>query len=93
MSDCQHMQFTADVVVDRVTDDAGRPRNFVAEVTIRCQDCGEPFHFVGVEAGLSFHRPTVGVGATTLHAPIASGMAPLPARMHFEVPARPEDAS
>jgi len=93
VSECPHENFAADVAVGRITDDGGRVHSFLAEVTVRCLDCGEPFHFLGLEAGLSFTRPTVDVAATTLHAPIAPGVAPLPARMRSEVPGRPEDAS
>ncbi len=85
-SDCAHGRFSASVGVHRLTDDAGRVRNFIAEVQVSCMDCGEPFHFLCPDAGLSFTRPTVNVGATMLHAPIAPGEAVLPDRIRFEVP-------
>lgn len=85
-NDCPHESFTATVAVQRLTHDTGRVRNFVAEVTVRCVACDTPFHFLGPEAGFSFVRPTVNVGATTLHAPIAPGEGPLPSRIRFEVP-------
>ena len=84
--DCTHARFSAEVGVHRLLDDAGRVRNFIAEVQVRCADCGEPFHFVCPDTGLSFTRPTVNVGATTLHAPIAPGEAALPDRIRFEMP-------
>jgi hypothetical protein len=83
---CAHDRFSANVDVHRLTDDSGRVRNFIAEVQVRCLDCGEPFHFVCPDIGLSFTRPTVNVGATTLHAPMAPGEAALPDRIRFEVP-------
>ena len=86
MSDCDHEDFHADVRVARVTDEDGRVRNFVAEVSVRCTLCGESFHFVGVPAGLSFTKPSVSVTATTLHAPIAPGEGPLAARLRYELP-------
>jgi hypothetical protein len=64
----------------------GRVRNFIAEVQVSCTDCGEPFHFLCPDTGLSFTRPTVNVGATMLHAPIAPGRAALPEHIRFEVP-------
>ena len=85
-SDCPHTHFDATIGVHRLTDDAGVVRNFVAEVEVRCTDCGSPFHFIGASSGYSFARPTVNVGATTLHAPIAPGQAPLPASIEFEIP-------
>lgn len=88
MSDCEHTHFEATVAVNRLTDEGGVVRNFIAEITARCTDCGVPFHFLGADSGLSFTRPTVNVGATTLHAPIAPGVAPLPARIQYEAPPR-----
>lgn len=89
MSDCPHTHFEADVSVHRLTDEASDiVRNFIAEVSVRCTDCGVPFHFIGADAGHSFARPTVNVGATTLHAPIAPGVAPLPDLISYEAPPR-----
>jgi hypothetical protein len=84
--DCGHERFSAHVGVQRLTDDAGRVRNFLAEVQVRCMDCGAPFHFLCPDTGLSFTRPTVNVGATMLHAPIAPGESGLPDHIRFEVP-------
>lgn len=86
MSDCSHENFAATVDVRRLTDEQGRVRNFIAEVTVRCTQCEQPFHFVCADTGFSFVRPTVSVGATMLHAPIAPGEAPLPSRIRFELP-------
>jgi hypothetical protein len=84
--DCAHERFSADVGVQRLTDDSGRVRNFIAEVQVSCTDCGEPFDFLCPDTGFSFVRPTVNVGATMLHAPIAPGPAALPDHIRFEVP-------
>ena len=90
MRDCEHQNFAARVDTHRLTDAAGRVRNFVAEVSISCAECGEPFHFIGPETGYSFRRPTVDVPATTLHAPIAPGERPLSevGRIAFEMPSK-----
>lgn len=86
MSDCGHNAFEATTEVHRITDgDDGPVRNFVAEVRFRCTQCDTPFHFVGPDAGFSFTKPTVSVGALTLHVPIAPGEAPLPSRIRFEM--------
>ncbi len=82
---CEHEEFDANVAVQRLGDD-GVVHSFIAEVSIRCARCGEPFHFVGPPAGISFKHPTVNVGATTLHAPIAPGVTALPQRIQVEVP-------
>lgn len=91
-NDCEHPGFAARVETHRLTDDAGRVRNFVAEVSISCATCGLPFHFVGPSTGYSFHRPTVDVPATTLHAPIAPGERPVSdvGRISFEMPPKGE---
>ena len=88
MTDCEHEEFRATVAVNRLGDDGGPIRNYVADITVNCAQCGLPFHFVGVEAGMSFMRPMASVGATELRAPIAPGEGPLPDRMRIEMPAR-----
>src|SRR5262249_44477805 len=85
---CRHERCSAQVDIQRLTDNDGRGRHFVAEATVRCSDCGEPFHFLGCDVGLSFARPMVNVGATTLHAPIAPGEGPFPDRVRYELPSR-----
>ena len=86
MTACPHESFEARVEVQRLTDGDGGPvKNYLADITVRCAACGTPFHFVGPDCGLSFKKPTVSVGATTLHAPIAPGEAELPERIRFEV--------
>jgi hypothetical protein len=82
---CDHERFRADVAVQRITDDAGAVRNFIAEVQVSCVQCGSPFHFLGPPAGLSLTHPTVNVQATTLHTPIAPGEAAMPRTLRFEV--------
>lgn len=86
MTNCKHEAFAASVDVQRIADDSGRVRNFIAEVTVTCTGCGSPFHFVGPPLGISFKHPTVNVGATTLHAPIAPGVGEVLKAMQFEVP-------
>lgn len=46
--DCQHKAFHSEVIVARFKD-SGR---FLAEVTIRCSQCGTPFQFLGLEPGV-----------------------------------------
>lgn len=88
MSECAHEDFHVQANIARLADDDGRVRNFVAEINIKCAACGEVFHFIGPDTGFSFTRPTVNVGATTLHAPICPGEAPLPNKIRFEMPAK-----
>lgn len=84
--ECEHENFGVKAGVHRLTDDAGVVRNYVAELEIHCTDCEQPFHFLCEHTGYSFKRPTVNVGALTLHAPIAPGEAPMPTAIRYEAP-------
>lgn len=66
MSDCAHPDFAAEVDVHRL-EDTGK---FIADVRIKCVECGEPFRFVGLPSGIHFSHPTVSIDETELHAPI-----------------------
>jgi hypothetical protein len=89
MADCQHLQFSAEVGVHRLTDgDDGPVLNYVAEVKVSCAGCGLPFHFLGPPTGYAFRWPTVDMPATTLHAPLTPGerqLRDIPDRIAFEV--------
>ncbi|GLQ09272.1 hypothetical protein GCM10007913_12040 [Devosia yakushimensis] len=52
---CPHMNFEASVTVARL-EDSGR---FMAEVKIKCAECGEPFQFLGLDMGLNLRGATV----------------------------------
>lgn len=73
---CYHLMFDASVQIARVGEaDAnntmpGMPTAFVAEITIKCGDCGEHFKFDGVPAGLSYDSPSTSVDGRELRAPI-----------------------
>lgn len=54
---CEHKNFSADVVVNRL-EDTGR---FNADVKIRCTDCDTPFRFIGLPAGLDLNGAAVSV--------------------------------
>jgi len=64
--DCTHEDFVARVAVTRILD-VGK---FVAEITVECTVCGEPFRFVGAPAGFDCGRPTCSIDGLKLHAPI-----------------------
>jgi hypothetical protein len=71
--DCKHENFAAEVVVNR-REDTGK---VMADVRIWCARCQLPFHFVGVEFGISFYKPMISIMGTELHVPIAPGEIPL----------------
>lgn len=54
---CEHKEFHAKVNVIRF-EDSGR---FMAEITVRCSQCGEPFQFLGLEVGLHVDGARVSV--------------------------------
>lgn len=68
---CTHEDFEARVDVQRLTDVEGGPVTaFVAEVSLHCAACSEPFCFRGVPLGLSHLAPTMSFDGTVLSAPI-----------------------
>lgn len=66
---CPHKNFAAKFEIVRLTD-TGR---YMAEVAIQCADCGLPFHFLGMPAGLHPAEPMVNPDATEARLPIAPG--------------------
>lgn len=70
---CPHLNFEASVAVNRIgTEETadGMPRAYMADVRVACEDCGEPFRWSGVRAGVNFAYPMVSVDETELHAPL-----------------------
>lgn len=73
---CVHMNFNAIVEVNRL-EDTGR---FMADITIKCDDCGEPFQFLGVKPGLDMQGAAVDMTGTELRVsilPNSQTMSPL----------------
>lgn len=59
---CIHEHFRAEVDVHRL-EDTGR---FMADVRISCSQCGLPFQFLGVRAGLDMNGVSVDLEGTEL---------------------------
>lgn len=71
MNPCQHMTFTAEVNVNRLSEVEGGPvTGFSADIRIQCSDCQRPFSFRGVPLGLYHDKPSVSVDGLELRAPI-----------------------
>jgi len=64
---CQHADFIANVAVNRL-EDSGR---FSADVRIQCKDCGIPFRFIGLPAGLDLNGAATSADATEARLAIA----------------------
>lgn len=68
---CEHQNFHADVAVNRVVQvEGGPPREFVADIRVKCVDCGLPFRWVGVPMGASYDQPMMSVDRHELRAPL-----------------------
>jgi len=74
---CQHDQFRADVAVHRLTESDGGPvRCFMADVRIKCMQCGLHFRFMGLPFGMSAAQPMLSADGLELRAPIEPAHVP-----------------
>lgn len=72
METCEHMDFLADVNVARILKGEGGPVvRYMAEVRVKCAECGTEFRFVGLPAGMDYNSPCVSVDACEARMPIA----------------------
>jgi hypothetical protein len=68
---CRHEKFAGRVDITRLSEKSGGPvTGYTADVTIRCDQCGLPFRFVGIAAGNHYAEPRVSVDGQELRAPI-----------------------
>jgi hypothetical protein len=69
---CPHEDFAATVEVNRLqrSDTDPTVTGYFADIRVECTQCGEPFRWTGVEAGVSPARPMCSVDETELRAPI-----------------------
>ncbi|MYV56468.1 hypothetical protein [Streptomyces sp. SID3212] len=69
---CPHLDFAAYVAVNRLTaaDDDPTVVGYSADITVECDDCGEPFRWTGLDAGVSPAGPTCSVDEKTMCAPL-----------------------
>ena len=66
---CEHKSFSCEICVNRLEDT--KPMRFCADGRIKCEDCGLPFRFIGLPAGLDLNGASVSVDATEAHLAIA----------------------
>lgn len=72
IGECPHMHFVADVAVGRLEPSkAGEKMRFCADVKIQCSDCGLPFRFIGLPAGLDLNGAATSIDATEARLAIA----------------------
>lgn len=69
---CPHENFMADVQVARMPTVEGGPiKRYMADVRVKCNDCGLPFRFIGLPAGLDLNGASVSIDATEARLAIA----------------------
>jgi hypothetical protein len=69
---CPHEDFTASVDVNRLTPDDSTtvPHAYSAGIRVSCSGCGEPFRWIGLQAGMRPDRPMCSPDETVLTAPL-----------------------
>lgn len=79
---CQHEQFACNVNVGRITEvEGGPPTHFMADVSIKCEQCGTPFRFLGLPLGLDMTGASVSFDGLEARLAIAEkGKAAAPVR-------------
>lgn len=66
MSACEHLNFDAEVDVNRLNDVGA----FMADIRIKCHDCGHPFQFPKLGSGIRSDRASTSIDGQELHVPI-----------------------
>lgn len=70
---CKHERFEATVSVGRLLSrqpDDDQAVRFMADVRVKCVECGTPFSFIGLPAGSDINSPMVSVDGTEGRFPI-----------------------
>lgn len=69
---CEHRNFAVHADVNRLTrtDDDPAVIAYMADLRVNCADCGEPFRWTGLQAGLSQARPMCNLDETVMAAPL-----------------------
>lgn len=63
---CEHENFDVMANIGRLTPAPGVPvpMRFQADIRIVCRDCGEPFRFIGLPAGVDLNGASVSIDGT-----------------------------
>lgn len=65
---CPHMNFQVEADVHRLTKTENGPvTGYMADLRIRCVDCGRRFQFIGLPAGMNMSGATVSIDALEAH--------------------------
>ena len=68
---CDHTEFLAEVSVNRITNDDGQVEHYNADVKVTCSQCGVPFRFIGLPAGLNLNGAATSADALEARLAIA----------------------
>jgi hypothetical protein len=61
---CEHLNFSCECDVNRLPTKEGGPiERFCMDVRVKCADCGLPFRFIGLPAGLDLNGAATSVDA------------------------------
>lgn len=83
---CTHENFAACVNVGRLSDTEGGPiTSYVADVTVSCAECGQPFGFRCPTIGMLDDQPAVSPDGLELHVPLISPEGYTPAFPGFRI--------
>lgn len=68
---CEHLRFSTQASVFRLTDaDGGPVTGYALDLTVKCDGCGLPFRFLGLPFGSHPLEPRLSADSETLRAPI-----------------------
>lgn len=70
---CEHKNFQGNFKVARLTENespGAKVNGYMADITIVCLECRQPFEFIGVPQGHSPFQPMLSADNTELRAPI-----------------------
>lgn len=56
---CAHENFSANVNVGRITNEAGIVTSYMADIMVECANCGRQFQFLGLPAGVDMQGAMV----------------------------------
>lgn len=61
---CQHENFAATVDVGRLSHPGRDGLRFIADIKIKCDDCGKPMRFIGMPIGVDLNGCAVSANGT-----------------------------
>jgi hypothetical protein len=64
---CAHEDFSASVAVGRLTNADGVVNSYMADIKVHCTQCGRPFQFLGLAAGIDLGGARVSIDGLEAH--------------------------